>query len=514
MEQIEALNISHTPLFHKTEILFNTTDFLKKLRPCTGTHWSRGSIPKLFTTIERYLGDVVDSVLMKKKSVPYQVMARKYRPQAFGEVVGQEATVTTLQNAIHMERIAHAYLFSGCRGTGKTTLARLFAKALNCANRSKSGEPCNECPSCKEIAIGQAIDVLEIDGASHRGIEDIRQINETVCFAPQVGHYKIYLIDEVHMLTKEAFNALLKTLEEPPSHVKFFFATTEPHKIPPTILSRCQRFQLNRIAPEKISKKLGAIAKDLEIKIEMEALDLIASLADGSLRDAESLLDQITAFQEGQITPEKVEEVLGLPSPKQFFALDKAGSEGDWQAPFAFAAELFSSGRNVSYFFEELLAHFRTLFLLRQGVIPSTPYLEEYRESAKLYRDEQLLAILEAITEGQGQHKFAVSERTFVEMLLLKIFRSHTRPSIEQLVERLARLEQSFAGTEDPHPRPEELPKPPSPPKVPSPKNPPPPAAPKPTPSQTAAIGQKQQSHFDTVMRFAAKELNGSLKTE
>ena len=228
----------------------------------------------------------------------YQVLARKYRPQHFNEVLGQDAIVTTLKNAIKHNRLAHAYLFCGSRGTGKTTLARVFAKALNCQSPTSDAEPCNKCSSCKEIAAGNALDVLEIDGASHRGIDDIRQINETVGYASSSGKYKIYIIDEVHMLTKEAFNALLKTLEEPPLKVIFLFATTEPHKVLPTILSRCQRFNLNRISLDTIVDKLRQIAIDQNVEIDEEALYLLAQRAEGGLRDAESLFDQIIAFHE------------------------------------------------------------------------------------------------------------------------------------------------------------------------------------------------------------------------
>ena len=232
----------------------------------------------------------------------YQTFTRKYRPQKFQEVVGQEAIVTTLKNAIRLKRSAHAYLFSGSRGVGKTTLARLFAKALNCQNLDGQIEPCNECVSCKEIASSRSMDVIEIDGASNRGIDDMRQINETITYAPARG-YKIYIIDEVHMLTKEAFNALLKTLEEPPPAVKFFFATTEAHKVLPTIISRCQRFDLTQISHESIVTKLQAIAKESSREVEEEAMHLIARFSEGSLRDAESFLDQIFCFEEGPLQP-------------------------------------------------------------------------------------------------------------------------------------------------------------------------------------------------------------------
>src|SRR3990167_3980535 len=259
----------------------------------------------------------------------YQVLARRYRPQRFQDVIGQEAVVTTLKNALRLKRIAHAYLFAGCRGIGKTTLARLFAKALNCPNRKEDSEPCNACPSCREITLGQSLDVIEIDGASNRGIDDIRSICETACYSPTQGSYKIYIIDEVHMLTKEAFNALLKTLEEPPERAKFLLATTEPHKVLPTILSRCQRFELKRIPLSHLIHKLQTIASDLSREIDEEALHLIASFSDGSLRDAESLLDQILAFAEGKMSADSVRQTLGLMPQETFFALDQAFSKGD-----------------------------------------------------------------------------------------------------------------------------------------------------------------------------------------
>lgn len=380
----------------------------------------------------------------------YQVLARKFRPKYFSEVIGQGAIVTTLQNAVRLKRIAHAYLFCGSRGTGKTTLARIFAKALNCHKLSENFEPCSECSSCREIANGHSMDVLEIDGASHRGIEDIRQINETVGFVPSGGKYKIYLIDEVHMLTKEAFNALLKTLEEPPAHVKFFFATTEPQKIPPTILSRCQRFNLRRIASEEISNKLQSIANDLSIEVELQALLMIAELSEGSLRDAESLLDQVIAFQNNTITAASVSEILGLASKDIFFSLDVAGANKNWLAAFEIGKQVFSSGKNVSYFLEELIIHFRTLFLAKQASIETEIDKERYLASQHFYREEQLLDILEILMEAQSTLKFAPSERTALEMLLLKILRTHEKIPIETIVQRLEALDQKLSCSEDP----------------------------------------------------------------
>src|SRR3989338_6405581 len=245
---------------------------------------------------------------MKKKSEAsesYLVFARKFRPQTFEEVIGQEPITTTLKNAIEKKRVAQSFLFTGSRGVGKTSTARILAKALNC-EKSPTTEPCNQCISCEEITRGTSLDILEIDGASNRGIEEIRTLRENVKFKPTHGHYKVYIIDEVHMLTGEAFNALLKTLEEPPEHVKFIFATTEPHKVPLTILSRCQRFNFKRITGGAIQSKLTEIAKQEGFKAEPRALFEIARAADGSLRDGESLLDQISTLSEGPIREEDV----------------------------------------------------------------------------------------------------------------------------------------------------------------------------------------------------------------
>lgn len=390
----------------------------------------------------------------------YQVLARRYRPQTFIEVLGQEAIVTTLKNAILYNRLAHAYMFCGSRGTGKTTLARVFAKALNCYHPAANREPCNECSSCKEIAAGTSLDVLEIDGASHRGIDDIRQINETVAYSASPGKYKIYIIDEVHMLTKEAFNALLKTLEEPPLRVKFFFATTEPHKVLPTILSRCQRFNLNRIPLEIIIQKLSLISNQQNVNIEEEALRLIANRAEGGMRDAESLLDQILAFHDGDITAQSVADVLGIMPREVFFSLDHAGKEGNLAIAFEIADQVFSQGKDVTHFMEVLVEHFRNILIIKLSG-KAAPFLtlsianrEKYEQSAKVYTQEQCLTIIDFLVEAQAQIRFMPSARIALEALLLRILRIHQRISIDVLVRRLSELEQAVGlqSTEFPTP--------------------------------------------------------------
>lgn len=378
----------------------------------------------------------------------YQVIARKFRPQSFKDVVGQEAVVTTLKNAIKFNRLAQAYLFCGSRGTGKTTLARLLAKALNCQQPLPNNEPCNQCSSCSEITSGSSLEVLEIDGASHRGIEDIRQINETVAYAAASGGYKIYIIDEVHMLTKEAFNALLKTLEEPPPRVKFFFATTEPHKIPPTILSRCQRFNLNRISLRQIVDKLRFIAQQLDVKAEESALLILAQRAEGGLRDAESLFDQIIAFEEGPVTVSSVAEALGLMPREVYFEIDLAGKEGNLAKAFEISHRIFSEGKELTYFIEGLVDHLRQIILIKISSPHSTlGYLteserEKYLHSAQLYSQEQCMDLIEYLLDAQNRFRLASFTQITLETILLHVMRSHFRLSIDQLVRHLGELEE------------------------------------------------------------------------
>lgn len=386
----------------------------------------------------------------------YQVLARRYRPQTFKEVVGQKAAVTTLKNALKMGKLAHAYLFCGSRGIGKTTLARLFAKALNCKQRTEELEPCNQCSSCLEITRGQSLDVIEIDGASNRGIDDIRQINETVHYAPSHGLFKIYLIDEVHMLTKEAFNALLKTLEEPPESVKFFFATTEPHKVLPTIVSRCQRFDLTRIEEDWIVGKLSQIAQDLGKQVELDALHLMASFSEGSLRDAESLFDQILCFTNDTITTEEVRSSLGLLSQEAFFSLDQAFDQYDLSFAFSLVEKLFESGKDPLHFFSQLVEHVRLLLKCKlQPPQKSSPLLKQHTLSARFYTATQCLYLLEYLLKQEPLLQRSVHQRTFLEALLLHYLQSKHRVPVEVLMRKVLELEeQDTESKEDPLPIP------------------------------------------------------------
>lgn len=381
----------------------------------------------------------------------YQVIARKYRPQNFKDVVGQSTIVTTLKNALKFQKIAHAYLFCGGRGSGKTTLARLFAKSLNCQNLQENFEPCNHCSSCLEITSGQSLDVMEIDGASNRGIDDIRQINENVGYVPSHGKFKIYIIDEVHMLTKEAFNALLKTLEEPPAQAKFFFATTEPHKILPTIISRCQRFDLQRIDIPLIVGKLKQIAVDLQRDVCDDALYKIAELSDGSLRDAQSLFDQILCFIDGRIEQEAVRQVFGLVPQEHFFQLDQAFEEGNFAFAFNLIDYLYKAGKDLGHFMTQLIDHFRQIAICKtqgpQNLQGSSS--AKYLQQSKLYTQSQSLYILEYLIQSETQLQKSLCPRVFVENSLLHILRSKNKIPVEILIKRLLELESGIKQSQD-----------------------------------------------------------------
>src|SRR5499427_2935571 len=294
----------------------------------------------------------------------YQVIARKYRPQRFREVVGQEHVTQTLTQAIKQKRIAHAYLFCGPRGTGKTTIARIFAKCLNCTKGPSVKFPDDD-PRCVEIAEGRSLDVLEIDGASNNGVEQVRELRETCKYAPASSRFKIYIIDEVHMLSTAAFNALLKTLEEPPEHVKFMFATTDPEKVLPTILSRCQRFDLRRIPSALISKHLTKIAKEEKVKVQPAALYAIARGAEGALRDAESTLDQLISFCGDKIEEGDVLSMFGLTAQSQLLDLTNAILAGEIEPALRQLNDLAKNGKDLGRLVSDLLSHFRNLLIFQ-----------------------------------------------------------------------------------------------------------------------------------------------------
>lgn len=383
-----------------------------------------------------------------ERSHQFSSSSRQFRPQQFQQVIGQDTCVQTLKNAIRMERVSNAYLFCGTRGTGKTTLARIFAKALNCPNLDREQiEPCCRCSVCREIALGTSIDVLEIDGASNRGIDDIRQLSETIGYAPATGRYKIFLIDEVHMLTKEAFNALLKNLEEPPPSAKFFFATTEPNKIPETIVSRCQRFNLRRLQKEAIVHKLAMIAESSSLTLDTSVLHTLAHYADGGLRDAESLFDQLIAFRgEGEITPELVEDVLGLAPQTWFHELDKAILTGKTSVAFDMTEKLLMASKDICRFIEDLASHFRTIYLLKVGSSNTEQKESLLLEVASSLQEEQIQKIYQYLHEAMKSIKMVSSQRFLVEKLLLDIITVRYEIPLPYIVRKLAQLEESLAS--------------------------------------------------------------------
>ncbi|MCU0858062.1 MAG: DNA polymerase III subunit gamma/tau [Pontiellaceae bacterium] len=375
----------------------------------------------------------------------YEVLARKWRPQIFADVVGQNHVTQTLHNAIQSGRLAHAYLFVGPRGTGKTTTARILAKALNCQNRQDC-EPCNACDSCKEIMKGSSLDVIEIDGASNRGIGDVQELRDNVRYAPVRGPFKIYIIDEVHMLTREAFNAILKTLEEPPPHVKFFFATTEPQKVPTTILSRCQRFDLRRITVADITVQLQKIAEAEEIRISDDALLAVARGAEGGLRDAESALDQLVSFRGKTIEEADVLSIFGLISRTQLEGLTDAILDGDIPSIIETAAAIDAGGKDMQRVVLELLDQFRNLLIvLHAGKnaanfdLPETQ-LETLKKQAAKSSDGRLLRIIELLIDADGRMRYALSKRTMLETALIRASRAATVATIDELMKQIAEL--------------------------------------------------------------------------
>ncbi len=374
------------------------------------------------------------STLPLRLSSTYQVIARKWRPQTFDDLVGQDHVVRTLRNAITRQRIAHAYLFVGPRGTGKTSTARIFAKALNCTNGPSADFDVND-PACQAIADGSHLDVIEIDGASNNGVDQVRDLRETVRYAPAQGKYKVYIIDEVHMLSAAAFNALLKTLEEPPAHVKFVFATTDPQKVLPTIISRCQRFDLKPIPPELIIERLKKIAVEEKITVSDGALACIARLADGGMRDAQSIFDQMISFCGSEISEPEVLDVYGLVGGETIQDLAGALAKADHRRIIAIVDECDSAGRDLVRLLVDLQALVRTALLDSIGKGGSTEQLGGVPMTT-----EQLTRMLDGLREGEGNVKLGLAEKINFEVTLLKAVEASRARAIDSLIKELTAL--------------------------------------------------------------------------
>lgn len=382
----------------------------------------------------------------------YTALYRKFRPQNFEDVKGQDHIVTTLQNQIKADRIGHAYLFSGTRGTGKTTIAKIFARAVNCEN-PVDGSPCGECATCKAIATGASMNVIEIDAASNNGVDNIREIIDEVSYSPTAGKYKVYIIDEVHMLSTGAFNALLKTLEEPPSYVIFILATTEVHKIPVTILSRCQRYDFKRISIDTISERLKELMVTEEVQVEEKAIRYIAKAGDGSMRDALSLLDQCIAFHLGkELTYDMVLDVLGAIDTEVFSRLLRMILEKNVVGCIELLEELVIQGRELGQFVQDFAWYLRNLLLIKSSdeteeagmeeiINVSTDNLKRLKEEAKLTDSETIMRYIRIFSELSGQLRYASMKRILIEMTLIKLCKPEMETTQDALIGRIHSLE-------------------------------------------------------------------------
>ena len=388
---------------------------------------------------------------------PHLATARKWRPQVFGDIIGQSHITTTLRNAVATGRLSHAYLFSGPRGVGKTTTARILARAVNCVSPENS-DPDNTCDLCVEIAGGRSVNVFEIDGASNRGVEEIRNLREAVRYGPGRGRFKVYIIDEVHMLTKEAFNALLKTLEEPPPFVIFIFATTEVHRVPLTILSRCQRFEFHRISPGEISSSLAEIAAKEKINIDDDALELIARRADGSLRDSQSIFDQVVSFSDGKIRVEDVRSLLRIVDDEFYFRVTDAVAAKDAGAGFAIVDEVSRSGVNLREFAGGITEHFRNLLVVTTTggtslVEGSERLRKRYAETASRFSGEDLLRLMKISSDAEAAMKWSQQPRLKLELGLLLMIRMEPAAQIGALLERIDALKKKVEDFPEPRGR-------------------------------------------------------------
>jgi len=381
----------------------------------------------------------------------YIVTARKWRPMKFEDVVGQDHVTITLRNAIATKRLAHAYLFAGPRGVGKTTTARLLAKAVNCLHPLESN-PDNACDICREITEGRSFDVLEIDGASNRGVDEIRNLRESVRYTPVKGSYKVYIIDEVHMLTKEAFNALLKTLEEPPMHILFIFATTEIHKLPPTILSRCQRFDFRRIAIDAIIGNLKGIASEEGLSIDDEAFLLIAKKGDGSLRDAQSIFDQVVSLVGKTITHEAILEALNIVGQDVYFRVTDLIKTKDAKGGLALVEEIMAHGHDIKEFLDGLTEHFRNILIAKTtestGLIESSDvYRQRYAEEAKIFALPDLLRLQRLVSGTEAALRWSAQPRFKLEADIVQMITMHSAAEVRGVLQQIEELKKKLSKT-------------------------------------------------------------------
>ncbi len=387
-------------------------------------------------------------IIAQIERMTYIVLARKWRPQKFEDIIGQDHVSQTLANAIEGGRIAHSYIFAGPRGVGKTTAARIFAKALNC-EKGPARQPCNTCANCLSITKGNSLDVLEIDGASNRGIDEIRNLRENIRFTPSEGKYRIYIIDEVHMLTKEAFNALLKTLEEPPEHAIFVFATTEIHRVPATILSRCQRFDFKRILTKTIIEHLGKICASEKVEISHDSLLQIAKKADGSMRDAQSILDQIISYSGDKIESEEVISSLGIISEEIYFNFTENIREGNLKEIIELCQSIYRDGYDLAEFLVGFEEHLRNLLVTRalgqtDFLNVSEAYAGTYLQVSKNMGEADLLRYLQQVGELQNSLKWTTQPQMKFEIGLLKLAKMPSTLSIETLLEKLDLLKKKL----------------------------------------------------------------------
>ena len=383
----------------------------------------------------------------------YKALYRRFRPKVFEDVVGQDQAIAILKNQIASSNIAHAYLFTGTRGTGKTSTAKIFARAVNCLNTEDSN-PCNQCAVCEGILTENIMDVIEIDAASNNGVDNVREIRENVKYPPSKGRYKIYIIDEVHMLSTGAFNALLKTLEEPPSYVIFILATTEPHKIPATILSRCQRFDFKPVKIIEIMKMLGSICEDLGLNYEEEALRLIALNSDGALRDALSILEQCISFTEDTLTYNNVVSILGMVNYEFIFNLVNKIAEKDTSSVLTLINQIIMEGKDIGQLMKDIISHFRSILLAKMNVeideIVSLPEERQnhLKEQGKLFTINQITSFIYSLSDIESKLKNSAQPRALIEVGVVGLCSKELDDSLEGLIERVRDLEKIISSGE------------------------------------------------------------------